>query len=180
MRTVEAVAIENGAVIDALGEQGIAVFPADDAYTPVWRNQAGLRQVMTFAITGDADVTAEAHWTDCGWRVAAKTPQGVLAFQLAVAGKHNVKNALAATACALAAGVPLAFISQGLSEFEPVKGRSRAMRLYVDGRDFTLIDDTYNANPDSMRAAIDVLADLPGPRLLVIQPNSRLGHQAHH
>jgi UDP-N-acetylmuramoyl-tripeptide--D-alanyl-D-alanine ligase len=80
-------------------------------------------------------------------------------------------------ACALAAGVPLAHIAQGLEAFEPVKGRSRALAVRLGGRTVTLVDDTYNANPDSVRAAIDVLAELPGPRLLVLGDMGEVGDQ---
>ena len=177
MGTVEAVAHENGSVIEALDLQGVAVFPADDEYTAVWRRAAGVRTTVTFAITGQAEVTAKADWdADC-WRVVASTPSGVIEFSLHVAGLHNVKNALAATACALAAGIPLDFIARGLNAFEPVKGRSGAVQVNLPGRSITLIDDTYNANPDSMRAAIDVLAALPSPSLLVMGDMGEVGNQ---
>ena len=177
MGSVEAVAHENGAVIDALGFQGVAVFPADDEFTSVWAAKAGARRVMTFAIEGDANVTATANWTDSAWRVVAATPHGDVAFTLNIAGRHNVKNALAAIACCLAAGVPLDAIAKGLTAFEPVKGRSRAIQVNIQGHHLTLIDDTYNANPDSMRAAIDVLAALPGPRLLVMGDMGEVGSE---
>ncbi|HEY3046065.1 MAG TPA: UDP-N-acetylmuramoyl-tripeptide--D-alanyl-D-alanine ligase [Polaromonas sp.] len=177
MATVEAVARENGSVLQSLGADGIAVVPADDDYTALWRDLAGARKALTFAQTGPADVTAQAHWSGDHWRVEAKTPSGPLDFSLHIAGRHNVKNALAATACALAADVPLSFIAAGLSAFVPVRGRSRALPVHLSDRVLTLIDDTYNANPDSMRAAIDVLAELPGPRLLVMGDMGEVGDQ---
>jgi UDP-N-acetylmuramyl pentapeptide synthase len=92
-----------------------------------------------------------------------------------MAGQHNLKNALAATACALAAGVPLDAVARGLTSFEPVKGRSRLHRLRRGARTQTLVDDSYNANPDSVRAAIDVLATLDGPRWLVLGDMGEVG-----
>ena len=180
MATVEAVALENGSVIASLDAGGTAVFPADDEYTPVWKTLSGTRTVLTFAAPDshvDADVTASATWFGNSWQVVAATPSGAIEFSLHIAGRHNVKNALAATACALAAGVPLLCIAAGLSDFVPVKGRSRAIVIPVNGQSLTLIDDTYNANPDSMRAAIEVLAELPGPRLLVMGDMGEVGDQ---
>jgi UDP-N-acetylmuramoyl-tripeptide--D-alanyl-D-alanine ligase len=177
MDTVEAVARENGSVIDALPPTGVAVFPADEPFTPIWREAAGARPVLTFSASGPADVTATAQWQGSAWQVKADTPQGVLEFSLQVAGRHNVKNSLAAIACALAAGVPPAAICGGLSAFSPVKGRSRALQVTMADRTLTLIDDSYNANPDSVRAAIDVLAELPGPRLLVLGDMGEVGDQ---
>jgi UDP-N-acetylmuramoyl-tripeptide--D-alanyl-D-alanine ligase len=175
MATVEAVARENGAVIEALGPLGVAVFPADDAYTALWRRLAGARPVLTFALEGAADVTADATWAGDRWSIALRTPEGAAEASIAVAGRHNVKNALGAAACALAAGCPLEAIVRGLAAFAPVKGRSQLRRLQRDGRDVTLVDDTYNANPDSVRAAIDVLAALPGPRWLVLGDMGEVG-----
>lgn len=181
MATIEAVARENGAVIDALAPNGVAVFPADDAYSTLWLALSGKRAHLSFAVTSHvdvADVSCEPPvWAGRAWDVQARTPVGGLRYRLQVAGQHNVKNSLAATACALAAGVPLADIARGLEAFEPVKGRSRALSVTLVDRVLTLVDDTYNANPDSVRAAIDVLAGLPGPHLLVLGDMGEVGNE---
>jgi len=177
MHTVQAVAEENGSVLAALPPDGVAVFPAGDAYTALWRSLAGTRPCLTFGAEG-ADVRCvQAVWDEGAWRVQIATPQGALECLLHIAGRHNVTNALAATACALAAGVPLDAIARGLSAFTPVKGRSRAFSVPCGTRAITVVDDSYNANPDSMRAAIDVLAELPAPRLLVLGDMGEVGDQ---
>lgn len=182
MQTVQAVAQENGSVIAALGAQGIAVFPSDDTYTPVWQALAGTRRTHCFSLTTTPDARTdlaclEARWSHGAWQVHAQGMGVLLHYRLAVAGRHNVKNSLAAAACALAAGVSADAVVAGLEAFKPVKGRSRALSLQVQGRECTLVDDTYNANPDSVRAAIDVLAELPGPRLLVLGDMGEVGQQ---
>ena len=177
MASVEAVARENGAAISALGASGVAVFPADDFHAPLWHQLAGSRPTLTFALSGAADVTCQAEWVADHWALLLRTPAGAATLTLRVAGWHNVKNALAATACALAAGCPLDAIVCGLEAFEPVKGRSQVKSISLDGRVVTLIDDSYNANPDSVRAAIDVLATLPAPRWLVLGDMGEVGDQ---
>ncbi|CAN5538571.1 bifunctional UDP-N-acetylmuramoyl-L-alanyl-D-glutamate--2,6-diaminopimelate ligase MurE/UDP-N-acetylmuramoyl-tripeptide--D-alanyl-D-alanine ligase MurF [soil metagenome] len=172
---VEAVARENGSVIESLRSDGVAVFPADDEYAPIWLALAGKRRVMTFALRGDADVTGTAQWIGGHCWLQLRTPAGDVTAQLHVAGWHNVKNALAAAACALAAGCPLEAIARGLEAFKPVKGRSQ-LKSYMQGkRVVTLVDDTYNANPDSVRAAIDVLSSLPDPGWLILGDMGEVG-----
>ncbi len=184
MHTVQAVARENGSVLAALPADGVAVFPADDAFTPLWRGLAAGRRCLTFAggagpsPATPADITCPAaHWQAGAWHVRIDTPQGGFDTRLHIAGRHNVANALAATACALAAGAPLAAIARGLQDFRPVSGRSRAFALQAGGRAITVVDDSYNANPDSVHAAIRVLAELPGPRLLVLGDMGEVGGQ---
>ena len=176
MASVEAVARENGAVIASLGADGVAVFPADDAHTPLWRELAGARRVLTFALGSPAaaDVTTAADWHADHWAVSLHTPLGECHFVLRVAGLHNVKNAAAA---AIAAGAPLAAVASGLEAFSAVKGRSQAKLIERAGQRITLIDDSYNANPDSVLAAIRVLAALPGPRWLVLGDMGEVGDQ---
>lgn len=176
MSTVLAVAHENGAVITALPKNGIAVFPADDAHTPVWRELATGRHSLTFSMQEKTDVTCiDAVWCDGCWHVTAETPAGQIAYRLHIAGRHNVKNSLAAIACSIAADVPLINIAQGLQNFRPVSGRSNAYAVALGGVQITLVDDTYNANPDSVKAAVDVLAELEGPRLLVLGDMGEVG-----
>ncbi|HEY1132734.1 MAG TPA: UDP-N-acetylmuramoyl-tripeptide--D-alanyl-D-alanine ligase [Roseateles sp.] len=172
MATVEAVARENGTVIEALGPSGCAVFPAEDACAPIWLELAGSRPHLSFALRGQADVTGDATWMGTHWALELHTPAGTAPVALHVAGEHNVRNALAAGACALAAGAPLSAIAQGLEAFRAVKGRSE---LKVDARGRALVDDSYNANPDSVRAAIDLLASLPGAGWLILGDMGEVG-----
>ena len=208
MAGVEAVAHENGAAIEALGASGVAVYPASDAYAPLWQRIAAGRPHLTFRLNdsavhgpGDADgagstvqtlhaeppakvradlpadLSADAHWAGDHWAMVLHTPAGAVSLSLRMAGRHNLHNALAAAACALAAGAPLAAIQRGLEAFEPVKGRSRVLQVRLQGRAATLVDDSYNANPDSVRAAVELLATLPTPRLLLLGDMGEVGTQ---
>jgi UDP-N-acetylmuramyl pentapeptide synthase len=118
---------------------------------------------------------AHSAWHADHWQLQLHTPLGLLTTEMHIAGRHNLRNAMAAATTALAAGAPLAAVAQGLREFRPVAGRSRTHALPWQGHTGTLIDDTYNANPDSVLAAIDVLASLPAPRLLVLGDMGEVG-----
>lgn len=181
MHSVAAVAEENGAAICALDPSGVAVFPVDDEFSVLWHKLAHGRTVIQFGMKpvehGHMLYCKQTHWSQGGWQVTAQGKDVTLNYRLAIAGLHNVKNSLAAAACAIAAGVTANAIEAGLQNFVPVKGRSRAHEIAVRGHACTLVDDTYNANPDSVRAAIDVLADLPGPRMLVLGDMGEVGHE---
>jgi UDP-N-acetylmuramoyl-tripeptide--D-alanyl-D-alanine ligase len=174
MQSIEATAYENGEVIAALplSEAGVAVFPADDSCATIWRALAGTRRIIDFALEAYAVVTATYELQPDGARVSMATPAGVVAANLAVTGVHNVRNALAATACALAIGVAPRAIGAGLEAFRPVGGRGARLRTRSGA---ALIDDTYNANPDSVRAAIDLLAGYGHPRVLVLGDMGEVG-----
>lgn len=179
MSSVAAVAQENGRVIEALPASGVAVFPADDPHATTWRQMAGKRQRLTFAVGAPADVTArhEGVSGDGAWEAELVAPQGRAAFRVAAPGRHNLKNAVGAAAAALAAGLSMEAVVQGLADFRPVKGRSQLSMLQRRGRSVALVDDTYNANPDSMLAAIDVLASLPAPQWLIVGDMGEVGDQ---
>ena len=178
MHSVAAVAEENGGVLSALGPDGVAVFPADDPHTPVWRRLAGARRTWCFGWEASAEVWPQhSRWQADHWEIQLHTPVGVVGTELHIAGRHNLRNAMAATATALAAGAPVAAVAEGLRAFRPVAGRSRTHALQWQGHTCTVVDDSYNANPDSVLAAIDVLADLPAPRLLVLGDMGEVGAQ---
>jgi len=176
MRSVEATAIENGQSIGVLPPDGIAVFPGDDPHTAIWRGLAGGRRCFEFGLRADpADhsrftVSAEADARPEGFTIAIAGQARPV--RLSIDGAHNVRNALAAAACGLAAGADADAIVRGLERFRPAVGRLARLRAATGA---TLIDDSYNANPDSVRAAIDVLAALPGPRVLVLGDMGEVG-----
>jgi UDP-N-acetylmuramoyl-tripeptide--D-alanyl-D-alanine ligase len=174
MQSVEATAHENGEVIAALpsSEDGVAVFPADDPCAPIWRRLAGTRRVIDFGLENYAVVTATYEIDRGGARVSMATPLGEIDLRLGVTGVHNVRNALAAAACCIGAGVDAPAILAGLQAFRPVAGRGARLRTEAGAE---LIDDSYNANPDSVRAAIDLLASCPAPRLLVLGDMGEVG-----
>jgi UDP-N-acetylmuramoyl-tripeptide--D-alanyl-D-alanine ligase len=174
MHTVEAVARENGSVLQALPVDGAAVFPGDDEYTALWRELAGNRQVLTFGLSEACDVRAAYTPSSFGSDLAVTCDAGAFTIKLSAAGEHNVRNALAAIACALAAGIPVDAIVRGLEAFTPVNGRLQRKQA-ANGA--TVIDDSYNANPDSVRAAIDVLAQSASPRILVLGDMGEVGTQ---
>ncbi len=176
MESVEAVAKENGAVISALPSNGIAVFPADDPYTPLWRAYAtatGRRKIMSFGFSADADVTCTYHTNTFANNLSVTAGQQRFSILLAAAGTHNVRNALAAIACTLAIGISTEAIMRGLTAFAPVNGR---LQRKIARNGAIVIDDTYNANPDSVRAAIDVLAQASAPRVLVLGDMGEVGN----
>jgi UDP-N-acetylmuramoyl-tripeptide--D-alanyl-D-alanine ligase len=174
MESVEATAHENGEVIAALpmSTDGVAVFPADDDCATIWRRLAGTRRVIDFGLESYAVVTATYELEPEGARISMATPLGQIDVRLGVTGLHNVHNALAATACCIGAGVAAPAILAGLQAFRPVAGRGARLST-IGGA--ALIDDSYNANPDSVRAAIDLLADCQAPRLLVLGDMGEVG-----
>ena len=179
MHTVEAVARENGAVLSALPKDGVAVFPHGDEFTPIWEELSAGRRMLRFGLTKDAEVSCTFRANDFGNEMfiticesEADTQQFFVRLQ--AAGEHNVRNALAAVACTYAAGISLEKIKLGLDTFAPVSGRLQKKQA-ANGA--VVIDDTYNANPDSVRAAIDVLSKAAAPRVLVLGDMGEVGTQ---
>jgi UDP-N-acetylmuramoyl-tripeptide--D-alanyl-D-alanine ligase len=169
-----ATARENGAALASLPPDGIAVFPSDDACAPIWRDLAGMRRVIDFAMHGPAMVGVRYAAHASGSDLQISTAAGPIETSLAVAGAHNVHNALGAAACCLGLGIAPQAIGAGLASFRAVAGRG--VRLHAS-HDTVVIDDSYNANPDSVRAAIELLAGQSAPRVLVLGDMGEVGAQ---
>jgi len=173
MHSVEEVAQENAGVFEALPADGAAVLNADDAMAGVFRRKAGARRRVEFGLQA-GDVVGGFTLRPLDSDIVVRTPAGETRATLAIPGLHNVRNALAAAACAYAAGIPAPAIGAGLTAFRPYTGRLQVKKTAAGA---TLIDDSYNANPDSVRAAIDVLASCPGPTALVLGDMGEVGAQ---
>ena len=174
MGSVEEVAAENAAVYAALPADGVAAINADDAHAPLFRGVAAGRRVVDFGLIAGAAVAGGYVTKELSSEIRLKTPAGEAQATLAIPGLHNVRNALAAAACAHAAGIGSHAISAGLKAFRPYAGRLQVKRATSGA---TVIDDTYNANPDSVRAAIDVLAECAAPTVLVLGDMGETGKQ---
>ncbi|HLO63992.1 MAG TPA: UDP-N-acetylmuramoyl-tripeptide--D-alanyl-D-alanine ligase [Azonexus sp.] len=172
MGDLDEVAREKGSIFNGLPADGVAVINADDAYAAAWRGMAGGRPVRTFAIDGPADVAGVVHLHGLETVIELQAPEGAATVKLRIPGRHNARNAVAAAAACLAAGVGLAAVVEGLEAFSGVKGRLQR-RAGKQGAE--ILDDTYNANPDSVRAGIDVLASTIGRKLLVLGDMGEIG-----
>ncbi len=172
MGDMNRVAREKGSILAGLGAGGVAVVNADDAYAGLWRRMAGRHPLLTFGIERAADVQAVVRQQGLTTLLSLWTPVGQAELKLAVPGRHNARNALAAAAACLAAGIPLAAVVAGLEGFAGLKGRLQRRQ----GRAGAMVlDDTYNANPDSVRAGIDVLAATVGRKVLVLGDMGEIG-----
>ena len=174
LRSVDEVAAEHADLVRALPPGGVAAVNADDPRSSVWRDAARERgaRVIDFSLDGEALVTARHVAHDDGGALELATPLGSAHVLLHVPGRHMARNALAAVATAVGAKVALTAIVQGLEAFRPVRGR---LATSTTPAGVCVIDDTYNANPDSVRAAIDVLAARAAPRVLVLGDMGEVG-----
>jgi UDP-N-acetylmuramoyl-tripeptide--D-alanyl-D-alanine ligase len=178
MGSLLGVADTKGAIYDALPEDGVAVINADEAFAPFFAERSHGHRLIRFGLDATADITARGITpTDGGSRFVLVTPQGEAAVDLAMPGRHNIRNALAAASIALGLGVALDIVAAGLNAAEPVAGRLIANRL---GNGAVVIDDSYNANPGSLAAAIDTLAESSrgGEGWLVLGDMRELGADA--
>ena len=176
----EGVAHAKGELFAALGDHGVAVVNADDDYAPLWREMAGHADVLTFGLADDANVRAgnphpEPPEAPVATDFVLQTPVGNQNVTLPLPGVHNVRNALAAAACAVALGMDVRDIAAGLMAVRPAPGRLSWRRAHNGAR---LLDDTYNANPTSLRAGLELLGTVKARRWLVLGGMAELGRGA--
>ncbi|UCD67291.1 MAG: UDP-N-acetylmuramoyl-tripeptide--D-alanyl-D-alanine ligase [Betaproteobacteria bacterium] len=175
MGSVEAIARAKGEIFGGLDSSGVAIINADDAFADYWRSVAGDRKIVDFGLTRHAVVSARYELSGSGSLITLRTPDGEFPVTLQVPGLHNVKNALAAAATAFVLGVPSDKIAAGLCVYIGVAGRLNYRPLNSGD---VVIDDSYNANPESARAALSVLSASRGQKILVLGDMGELGDNA--
>jgi UDP-N-acetylmuramoyl-tripeptide--D-alanyl-D-alanine ligase len=188
--SVDAIAVAKGEIYNGLSESGTAVINIDDHYAKQWMDKNKERKVITFSsggasashintVIGDDEPNVRSRNASllkngC-YSFCLKCGESAIVVKLNVLGKHNVANATAAAACAFALGIDVAMIRKGLESF---LGESGRLQVFEGAEGSTLVDDTYNANPGSVKAAIDVLAKMPGDRVLVLGDMAELGEDS--
>ena len=177
---LDGVAKTKGEIIETLQKNGIAILNRDDAYFDFWQKIAGARKVISFGLNENADIRAENIDVKIEngrfiTRFDLKTPQGEIRINLPLAGNHNVLNALAATSATLAIEIPFTQIKQGLEAMSPVNGRLQLVRGRLGN---WIINDTYNANVASLKAALDVLVKCDGEPWVVLGAFGELGEDS--
>jgi UDP-N-acetylmuramoyl-tripeptide--D-alanyl-D-alanine ligase len=172
MGSIDCIAAEKGSVFSSLAADGVAVFNADDPWAGLWRAQSEHCRRLVFSLGGVADVSGQCRTHGLENRVTIVAGGEEIEVDLALPGAHNARNALGAAASALAAGVPLTAVRRGLADFRGIKGR---LQRRACARGALALDDTYNANPDSVRAGIDVLAATIGRKILVLGDMGEIG-----
>ena len=172
MGSLDAIAEEKGTIYGGLGDSGVAVVNADDAHADLWKKMNAGRHVVSFGLAPDADVRGKVRLHGLETELQFSCAAGEAAVDLALPGLHNARNALAAVAAAVAAEIPLTAIVSGLAAFRGIKGRLQR-RNGINGA--IILDDTYNANPDSMRAGIDVLGSTIGRKVMVLGDMGEIG-----
>ena len=171
--STKAIAQAKGEIFTGLEAQGTAVINADDTYAQLWRQLAGNRQILDFGITHTAAISAQQTSSENAWLL--RLPDDTAEITLQVPGRHNIYNALAAAAAATAIGVSTTSIVEGLQHFKAPPGR---LQKKIGLHQSILIDDTYNANPNSMQTALNVLAEMPGKKILIMGDMGELGVNA--
>ena len=171
----ENIAKAKGEIFAGLAHDGVAVINADDDFAGYWKSLCSTKKTITFGLNKQADVFASFKEFDAVNQINLTTPSGNISFELNLLGQHNIYNALAACACAVALGISNTDIANGLSNMQAVKGRLQR-KVGLNGA--VLIDDTYNANPDSMKAAIDALKTFATHTIFVMGDMGELGIDA--
>ncbi len=171
---IAGVARAKGEIFSGLAKDGIAVLNRDDTYYTYWRDIVGTRPCMTFGLHPDADIRATVNSITQQQHITIHTPTGDIDVKLPLLGTHNVLNALAATAAALAINIGLIAIKDGLESIQPAPGR---LQVHLLKNGVNIIDDTYNANPFSLAAAIKTLTGFEGKKILVLGDMKELGNE---
>ncbi|NJO16645.1 MAG: UDP-N-acetylmuramoyl-tripeptide--D-alanyl-D-alanine ligase [Thioploca sp.] len=172
-KNIQGVAMAKGEIFTQLQKGGTAIINNDDSYAQLWHKLAQYHIINSFALNNPASVTAQSVqlYPDSS-QFTLYTPTGEINIHLPLPGQHNVMNALAASTCALACGCTLTTIQQGLQNMQPVAGR---LQRYSGIKGITLINDTYNANPGSLAAALSILIQNPPPYWLILGDMNELG-----